>query len=396
MVPVLYGLGVTALFLQMVCPVVALLPAPYTALLKASAPLRYPFLTGYQDSLVFYHALSLREFQFTYAWLTLGGWMALLFGHSLFLTFGFGRKFTAPSMWTTVAVDMVGCGALVWLQIYMELSHMPGALFLYLALLVFTSALYMSSIMLWRAFIAGLAAIMTYGLGQVFVQPLMRTEFLPLSHSLFFLLITVLIGSATGWQREYSARHQFLLSRLLEEAAQHDSLTGLLNHGAFIAHCERVWQQAIRERKRVGLIIADIDFFKRYNDRFGHLAGDQCIKLISEIFLHATGRGLDAAGRLGGEEFSILWYDVDPLKLTQMAERIRKRVASLTLSPHQAPETLSHVTVSVGALSILPEFGNKLHAALNLADKALYKAKAKGRDRVKLAKVTRATHNAST
>ena len=197
-------------------------------------------------------------------------------------------------------------------------------------------------------------------------------------------MTTVFIGAAVGWQREYAAREQFLLSRLVEQAAEHDSLTGLLNHGSFVSHCEHIWQQAAREGKTLGLVIADIDHFKRYNDFYGHPAGDECLQRVARVFLDAAGRGLDEAGRMGGEEFAIVWYDIDEETLRRLAERLHAEVEALDIRMEQ-PSPSMHVTISMGALSLVPARGLALKSACGAADQALYKAKEAGRNRVEFA-----------
>ncbi len=333
-------------------------------------------------------ALTLREFQFPLAWTGLGAWIAVLLGHFLALRFLPDRIYPFPSVWITFAVDLVGCGVLIWLGLLMDLRGMPGSLFLYLALLTFTSAQFLLSVMTWKALAAGLLVAIAYGLGHALMGPASgHAVALPLPHAMFFLVAIILIGASIGWQREYAARRQFLLAKLLKEASEHDSLTGLMNHGAFVTHAEHVWQQAAREGKRIGLVIGDIDHFKRYNDRYGHPAGDECLVRVARVFSEAAGRGLDAAGRLGGEEFAVLWYDVTEPATAGLAERLRNEIAGSVMG--RGPDGAARkVTISLGTLCTAPkdgQDGQHFTNALRAADEALYRAKDTGRNRVAVA-----------
>lgn len=330
-------------------------------------------------------AFTRREFQFPGAWVALGGWIAVLLGHFALLRFIPRRFYPVPLVSVTAVIDFAGCAVLVGLGLLMQHRGLPGAYFLYLALLTLIFAQFLLSMMMWKALGVGVMTIIAYGVGHALVaSPPGYSEFIPLAQALFFLVTTVLIGAAVGWQREYAAREQFLLSRLVEEAAEHDSLTGLLNHGSFVSHCEHIWQQATREGKRLGLAIGDIDHFKRYNDLYGHPAGDECLQRVAHVFLHAAGRGLDEAGRLGGEEFAIVWYDIEEETLRYLTDRLHAAVEALDI-PMAQPSPSTHVTISVGALSIVPVQGLSLKSALGAADRALYKAKNAGRNRVESA-----------
>lgn len=329
-------------------------------------------------------ALTWREFQFLDAWLALGAWMGPLLIALIVLGLTPLRE-RAPAPWLIYLIDVGRGFALVWLSLVMDMRQMPGAVYPYVALLVFTSLLFISGVMTWRATLAGLTIALGYGIGHALLVH--HHSVLSLDRALFFLVAVVLAGTAAGWRREHTARDQFLLSRMLSRAAEQDSLTGLLNHAAFTAHCERAWRQATREGKQIGLVIVDIDYFKPYNDGYGHQAGDRCIRQIAEVITKTTGRGFDAAGRLGGEEFAAFWYDLWAADLAKIAERIRAGVEALAI-PHAYSSTSDRVTVSLGALSFEPQAGQDLQSAFKAADDALYAAKAGGRNRVVIAPST--------
>lgn len=315
-------------------------------------------------------------FEFPAAWITIG--VVVLPLACLALLALYGRRTRLCSPWIVFSVGVLVGAAFLYLGTVMQVGNMPGARYPYIALLVTMSAIFMTGMMTWRAAIASILITLGYGVSQSILvySGLSHTDY-----GLFFLAATIVIGTAGSWRLEHTDRQQFLLSRILAEMAEHDSLTGLLNHGAFIAHCERAWRQAARESKPVGLMIADIDHFKEYNDHYGHPAGDECLVRIGELLAHSGKRGLDAAGRLGGEEFAVFWYGISGSDLERLVERVRKRVSDLAI-PHMHSPVTPHVTVSIGALGLTPRSDQPFEIALQTTDKALYAAKAAGRNRV--------------
>ena len=317
-----------------------------------------------------------RYFQFPAAWIILGAWMAPLLAILLLMNLP-GRRNRPVDRWLLFAVDVLLGLALVVLELLMEARGQSGWLSPYIALVVTLSAIYAGGMMTWRALFAGLIITLAYGLGHA---AFVHHPFV-LAHTLFFLCATVAIGSSACWHLEYADREQFLQGRLMEEMAERDSLTGLLNHGAFMSHGQRAWKQAAREGKPLGLLIADIDHFKQYNDHYGHPAGDECIRRIATVLSAAAQRGLDAAARLGGEELAVLWYDIPADQVARKAALIRSGVHELDVE-HAPSEVASRVTVSIGTVAVVPSGSSGFRAALSRADRALYAAKAGGRDRI--------------
>jgi diguanylate cyclase (GGDEF)-like protein/PAS domain S-box-containing protein len=169
---------------------------------------------------------------------------------------------------------------------------------------------------------------------------------------------------------------------MLERISNHDGLTAIPNRRSFEHFYELEWRRACRERKRISLVMIDVDFFKSYNDHYGHLAGDQCLKRIAQA-LQVLNRPGDMVARYGGEEFVAVLAGTDRQGAAHMAELMRSRVAELRL-PHEHSGIASHVTISLGIASEIPEGGS---SALNLilkADQALYLAKSRGRNRVEI------------
>jgi diguanylate cyclase (GGDEF)-like protein len=180
----------------------------------------------------------------------------------------------------------------------------------------------------------------------------------------------------------------------LRRLATTDSLTGLANRRAFERGLDLEWRRAARRRLPLSLALVDVDYFKRYNDCYGHPAGDQCLKAVAAALAGNTRRAGEMAARYGGEEFALLLPHADMAEARRIAERVCEAIAALNI-PHARSSAHSHVTVSIGVASMSSEFADAINAsgaASNLgiashklveaADKALYAAKAMGRNRI--------------
>jgi diguanylate cyclase (GGDEF)-like protein len=169
-------------------------------------------------------------------------------------------------------------------------------------------------------------------------------------------------------------------NRELEELSAHDGLTGLANRRRFDTYLAQQVASARRTRQPLGLVIVDVDAFKRYNDSHGHLSGDECLKQIAAALRASCRRPADLAARFGGEEFALILPDTDLAGALRVAEGLRDSIAGLRL-PHRDSPAASYVTVSGGAAALasgdLSE--SRLLAA---ADQALYEAKRRGRNRI--------------
>ncbi|TAK90921.1 MAG: diguanylate cyclase [Burkholderiaceae bacterium] len=166
----------------------------------------------------------------------------------------------------------------------------------------------------------------------------------------------------------------------LQQLASKDGLTGLDNRRRFDAALDQEWRRAMRQSNLLSLIMLDVDCFKRYNDHYGHLQGDACLRAIAEVLQSAVTRPGDMVARFGGEEFAVILPGVHVEGATVVAERIRARVYGLLL-PHARSEVEEYVTVSLGVASLLPNARNVPANLLMAADNALYAAKAYGRNR---------------
>lgn len=175
-------------------------------------------------------------------------------------------------------------------------------------------------------------------------------------------------------------QHKTIENELLLRART-DGLTQLANRHYFDEILNKEWHRAMREEKSLSLIFADIDHFKEYNDYHGHQAGDLCLINISKAISSFAHRSSDLVARYGGEEFTILLPNTNLNHAVAFAERIRAAIFALKIK-RASSDIDSFVTISAGVASILPHQGNSCHRLVEMADKALYRAKRSGRNRV--------------
>ena len=171
------------------------------------------------------------------------------------------------------------------------------------------------------------------------------------------------------------------INKTLHRLAFSDSLTQVANRRHFEAALDQEWRRMAREQAPLSLIIADIDFFKLYNDTHGHPAGDQCLQQVAQAIVNAVKRPGDLVARYGGEEFVVLLPNTKAEGAVRVAEEIRSAVKALEIV--QASSRLSkYLTLSLGVASLIPSNEYSPAMLINAADQALYEAKAQGRDRV--------------
>jgi diguanylate cyclase (GGDEF)-like protein len=166
----------------------------------------------------------------------------------------------------------------------------------------------------------------------------------------------------------------------LQHMARTDGLTDLVNHSTFHELFQKEWAVAGREKKPLALIAMDIDFFKTYNDYFGHLQGDECLKKIAQAIRSQVRRPADLAARTGGDEFLLLLPGTDAKGALTLAESIRSAITALAI-PHPASTVAAVVTASLGAASMVPTPDIEANQLITAADQALYQAKWEGRNR---------------
>lgn len=180
--------------------------------------------------------------------------------------------------------------------------------------------------------------------------------------------------SSTSIKREKILRSH---SELLKKEAITDSLTDICNRRFFDAHYEIAVADAKRQKHPLSVFMIDIDFFKPYNDYYGHIAGDHAIKQVADALKAQLSRATDIVARYGGEEFVLVMPHLPQQVAEQIAEKLRSAVFNLAI-PHINSSPFHRVTISIGLCTGIPERDDNL---LNKADAALYQAKQKGRNR---------------
>ncbi len=171
------------------------------------------------------------------------------------------------------------------------------------------------------------------------------------------------------------------VNKKLEFLATHDELTQLANRRHFNDYLHRTWRQMLREKQPLTLILCDIDYFKRYNDTYGHAAGDTCLSRVSTALHQAIQRPFDLAARYGGEEFALILPATNAIGGMHVAERIQQLVKALDI-PHVASGASQTVSLSIGVTAAVPDPSGAPEHLLGTVDKALYHAKENGRDRI--------------
>ena len=181
------------------------------------------------------------------------------------------------------------------------------------------------------------------------------------------------LATQLGIERDYA-----------QASARTDALTRLANRGQFDEVLHTEFQRLKRTGAPLSLILLDVDHFKLYNDRYGHPAGDECLRRLARALKAAAGRPSDLPARYGGEEFAVILPDTGPKGTQALAERIRQAVEALAI-PHEGNSASSHVTVSLGTVTRAGSGLQSPDQLVLLADEALYRAKQGGRNRIESA-----------
>ncbi|MGD8192695.1 PAS domain S-box protein [Brevibacillus ginsengisoli] len=177
-------------------------------------------------------------------------------------------------------------------------------------------------------------------------------------------------------ERELAATNQ-----ILQEISSVDGLTGIPNRRFFDENYQKEWNRALRNNKPLSIIMFDIDFFKGYNDSYGHQAGDDCLKQVAQLISAPLRRPGDFAARYGGEEFIVVLPETDCAAAAMIAEKIRHNVETAQF-PHNQSSISPYVTISGGIASTIPTSEQQPKTLIATADKNLYEAKQKGRNQV--------------
>lgn len=166
----------------------------------------------------------------------------------------------------------------------------------------------------------------------------------------------------------------------LENLSQVDGLTGIANRRSLDQYMEKNWEQTLRESAWFSFIMVDIDFFKAYNDNYGHLQGDDCLRRVAKVLTDSTeGSNGFLVARYGGEEFSVVLPHTDPQETERIAELIQRNLHCSGIVHEYSPLS-PHLTVSMGTVSLIPTSSLTIEGFIDRADKALYVAKKLGRN----------------
>jgi two-component system chemotaxis family response regulator WspR len=168
---------------------------------------------------------------------------------------------------------------------------------------------------------------------------------------------------------------------VLQRLMNSDGLTGLSNRRHFDEYLELEWRRSLREQSQLSLLMIDVDYFKTYNDTFGHLEGDEALRQVAAAIREASARPSDLPARYGGEEFALVLPNTSLGGARLVAEKLRMTVAALKI-PHISPTEGSSLTISIGLSTITPTPGSNCRELISAADKGLYLAKNNGRNQV--------------
>ncbi|PSB10377.1 diguanylate cyclase response regulator [Pleurocapsa sp. CCALA 161] len=245
-----------------------------------------------------------------------------------------------------------------------------------------------------RLFVENSPGHLFYGLFELFVQvvetcAVLEQEYYYNSSSLktWFQIVAVKLGDGLAITfRDISDRKQ--IETTLKNANQRltyeaniDSLTQIANRRRFDEYIAQEWSRCDREQKYLSLLLCDVDYFKAYNDTYGHQAGDSCLYEVAKGIERAVRRPADLAFRYGGEEFAVILPHTDGEGAIKVAEEIQKQIQDLNLA-HAASKIDEIITLSVGVSSIIPNAQASPRNLISAADSALYDAKVKGRNRI--------------
>ncbi|HCU84251.1 GGDEF domain-containing protein [Methylophilus sp. UBA6697] len=184
-------------------------------------------------------------------------------------------------------------------------------------------------------------------------------------------------------ERKKTEEQLLIMQRKLEELSYKDGLTGVANRRMFDTVLEREWLEARQHQQPLSLIMIDIDYFKQFNDFYGHLQGDEVLKQVAQTLAQAGVRAKDFFARFGGEEFALILPETNDVSASKIAERCRNLVFKEQI-PHAKSEVSQILTISVGAGSITPSQTDDLKTFVESVDALMYQAKRNGRNRIEV------------
>lgn len=296
---------------------------------------------------------------------------------------------------TTLGMTVIGLSVVLFIYMLEEpysyayhLGLVPWQVFILISLRSYLRAISVSSLAVYVCYI-----FVAYSKSFAPYQPeIDRLIYIMLPLFTIFWGLLIAMGIYLGYQIERSARIDYIQNRLLAIDAQRltllseelhllsttDSLTGLANRRHFENCFELEWRRAIRNQDSIALIIIDIDYFKKYNDLYGHQAGDDCLRTVCSSLQTYAQRSGELVVRYGGEEFVVLLPRMTLAGAQHIAENMCRSVRELNISHEDSNE--KNVTISIGVTAMIPNINDDDESLLRDADRALYQAKANGRN----------------
>lgn len=271
---------------------------------------------------------------------------------------------------TPLLVAIVGMGISMAGGRVAGMAHFPYEGFLILIMLVTL----LMALPFRHAIVMVLFACLVYGIGVLIAETSTQQVMMEVLH----IVIIAIMSLVGGYLLEFRDRGNFLNAKALNALAVRDGLTGLYNRRFFDERMQQLWKMAVREKRGLAIAMLDIDHFKDYNDHYGHLQGDACLRQVADLLVSSPMRPLDLAARIGGEEFAVVWFEADESILPNKAESLCEGFRRAAI-PHEKVE-VGIVTISIGAVHLKPTETMQLNDYIKMADDALYAAKAAGRN----------------
>ncbi|SDK21941.1 diguanylate cyclase (GGDEF) domain-containing protein [Methylophilus rhizosphaerae] len=269
------------------------------------------------------------------------------------------------------AIAGLGWGAL---SIALPLLSRPGKAAILIIMLI-------AVIMAMPRLVVFLPVFFAFATG-VFAPLLLMTPFLDFETQHMVLVMLLVVG-ATLWASAREVR-KILIDVLLkqvssEQASWEDKLTGIGNRRSFDVSLATTWAQASRAKVPLSLIMVDVDFFKKFNDAYGHQAGDDCLRQVAAALDGCARRAGDVVTRYGGEEFAVVLFHTSLNEAQNIGENMLAAVRKLGIRHEQSSHEI--VTISIGIATVVPTVERDMHQLIEAADKSLYCAKERGRNR---------------
>ena len=269
---------------------------------------------------------------------------------------------------------LISLYSMLYTEIFLVLQIFFTCTFLYIFIPDFKPKIFISFLTLWYVALAGLLAYKSqtfvFGGPQVFAL------------NVFLIALVIRILHYNSIVKTFINTYRIsTLNEKLEALSMTDELTKLNNRRSFLYYIDMIWKQSRRLQLPINLLMIDVDYFKKYNDSLGHLEGDKALIAIAQCMKSQVKRDTDYVARFGGEEFICLLPFLEKDKALNFAKDLVQKIEDMKI-PHPMSEHSKYVTISIGMASTIPDDHNSQTQLLDEADKALYKAKESGRNRV--------------